>query len=97
MVDGRFGFVGRDGREAVSAIQKAIREPKIAIAIANVTPLEIRSLHTSSARHPCRASPKGGKAVLYVAIADNKPESNLTRCENGGRNLAAHGGGRVRS
>src|SRR5712672_3378806 len=37
VVDGRFGFVGSDGREAVSAIQKAIREPKIAIAIANVT------------------------------------------------------------
>ena len=37
VVDGRFGFVGSDGREAVSAIQKAIREPKIAIAIAIVT------------------------------------------------------------
>ena len=35
VVDGRFGFVGSDGREAVSAIQKAIREPKIAIATAN--------------------------------------------------------------
>ena len=36
VVDGRFGFVGSDGREAVSAIQKAIREPKVAIAIAKV-------------------------------------------------------------
>src|SRR5580700_6234376 len=35
VVDGRFGFVGSDGREAVSTIQKAIRDPKIAIA--NVT------------------------------------------------------------
>ena len=84
VVDGRFGFVGSDGREAVSAIQKAIREPKIAIA--NVT-------HAGNdvAAHidlPGSAqSSKGGKAVLYVAIADGKAESHVTRGENGGRNL----------
>ena len=36
VVDGRFGFVGSDGREASSAIQKAIRERKIPIEISNV-------------------------------------------------------------
>src|SRR5271155_434667 len=30
VVDGRFGLVGSDASEAASAIQKAIREPKIA-------------------------------------------------------------------
>ena len=86
VVDGRFGFVGSDGREAVSAIQQAIREPKIAIAIANVT----RSANQVAAHIELPAStqnPKGGKAVLYVAIADNKAESHVTRGENGGRNL----------
>jgi hypothetical protein len=86
VVDGRFGFVGSDGREAVSAIQKAIREPKIAIAIANVT----RAGNQVAAHIELAASaqsPKGEKAVLYVAIADNKAESHVARGENGGRNL----------
>src|SRR5580700_1978945 len=86
VVDGRFGFVGSDGREAVSTIQKAIRDPKIAISIANVT----RAGNQVSAHIELPASaqsPKGGKAVLYVAIADSKAESHVTRGENGGRNL----------
>src|ERR1700688_1603570 len=33
VVDGRFGLVGSNGREASSAIQKAIREKKIPIGI----------------------------------------------------------------
>ena len=33
VVDGRYGFVGSDGREASSAIHSAIRERKIPIAI----------------------------------------------------------------
>src|SRR5579862_6680252 len=37
VVDGRFGLVGSDGRGASSAIQKAIREPKIPIAISSVS------------------------------------------------------------
>ena len=81
-----FGFVGSDGREAVSAIQKTIREPKIAIAIANVT----RAGNQVSAQIELPASapgPKGAKAVLYVALADSKAESHVTRGENGGRNL----------
>jgi len=37
VVDGQFGFVGSDGRKASSAIQEAMREPKIPIAMSNVT------------------------------------------------------------
>src|SRR5277367_5702608 len=36
VVDGRYGFVGSDGREASAAIQKAIREPKIPIVISSL-------------------------------------------------------------
>src|SRR5271168_4403948 len=36
VVDGRYAFVGSNGREASSAIQKAIREKKIPIEISNV-------------------------------------------------------------
>src|SRR5579871_114265 len=36
VVDGRFGLVGSDGREASSAIQRVLREPKVPIVISNV-------------------------------------------------------------
>ena len=94
VVDGRFGFVGSDEREAASAIKKAIREPRIAIAISNIA----RDGNQVAAHIEWPASAqnaKGGKAVLYVAIADNKAESHVTRGENGGRNLAHVGVARV--
>ncbi len=94
VVDGRFGFVGSNAREAGSAIQKAIREQKIAIAISNVA----RNGNQISAHIELPASPqsnKGTKAVLYVAITDNRAESQVSRGENAGRSLAHVGVTRV--
>src|SRR5229473_4444260 len=87
VVDGRFGFVGSDGREASSAIQKAIREQKIPIAISNasrdgnqvVAHIEVPAADQSL---------KGGRGILYVALADNRAESHVARGENAGRSLA---------
>jgi len=86
VVDGRFGFVGSDGREASSAIQKAIREQKIPIEISNVS----RDGNQVTAHIELHAdqSFKGGRAVLYVAIADNRAESHVAHGENAGRSLA---------
>jgi hypothetical protein len=86
VVDGRFGFVGSDGREASSAIQKAIRERKIPIEISNVA----RNGNQVTAHIQLHAdqSFRGGRAVLYVAIADNRVESRVARGENAGRSLA---------
>ena len=86
VVDGRFGFVGSDGREASSAIQKAIREQKIPIEISNVA----RDGNQVTAHIQLHAdqSFRGGRAVLYVAIADNRAESRVARGENAGRSLA---------
>ena len=86
VVDGRFGFVGSDGPEAVSAIEKAIREPKISVTIGHVT--RAGNQVAAHIELPASAqSPKRGKAVLYVAIADTKVESHVTRGENGGHTL----------
>jgi hypothetical protein len=94
VVDGRFGFLGSDGHEAVTAIQKAIREPKIEIAISKIA----RNGNQVAAHiemPPSGHNPKGGKAILYVVIADNRAESHVARGENGGRTLVHVGVARV--
>jgi len=86
VVDGRFGLVGSNGREASSAIQKAIREKKIPIEISNVS----RDGNQVTAHIELHGdqSFKSARAVLYVAIADNRAESHVARGENAGRSLA---------
>src|SRR5579863_7858053 len=75
VVDGRFGCVGSDGREASSAIQKAIRERKIPIEISNVS--RDGNQVTAHIELPADQSFKGGRAILFVAIADNWAESRV--------------------
>jgi hypothetical protein len=86
VVDGRYGFVGSDSRAAASAIQKAIREPKVPITITNA----VRKGNELSARIELPPDPSlsSVKAILYVAIADSRQESHVARGENGGRTLA---------
>jgi len=87
IVDGRFRFVGSDEGEASSAIQKAIREPKVPISISNVARdgQEVRAhLELPAADQGFR----GKRVVLYLAIADNRAESHVARGENAGRALA---------
>jgi hypothetical protein len=86
VVDGRYGIVGSDSREVANAIQKAIREPKIPIAISKVS----RDGNQVTARIELHAGQnfKGGRGMLFVAIADNREESQVARGENAGRSLA---------
>jgi hypothetical protein len=94
VVDGRFGFVGSDGHKASSAIQEAMREPKIPIAMSNVT--RDGNQATVHIEVPATDSgPKSGRGVLYVALADNRAESQVARGENAGRSLAHVGVARV--
>jgi hypothetical protein len=79
--------VGSDGHKAASAIQEAVREPKIPIAISNVSRdgnqvtahIELPAVYQSF---------KGGRGILYIALADNRAESQVARGENAGRSLA---------
>jgi hypothetical protein len=86
VVDGRYGIVGSDGREVAGAIQKAIREPKIPLAISKVS--RDGDQVTAHIEWHAGQNPKGGRAVLIVAIADNREESQVARGENAGRSLA---------
>lgn len=87
VVDGQFGFVGSDRREAVAAIQKTILERKLPLAISNV----LRDGRQIRARIELASADDGGRsgqAILYVAVADNRKESQVSRGENAGQTLA---------
>jgi hypothetical protein len=94
VVDGRFGFVGSNRNEAASAIQEAIRDLKIPIAISNAS--RDRNQVTVHAEVPrARQSLNGGRGILYMALADNRVESHVVRGENAGRALIHVGVTRV--
>jgi hypothetical protein len=86
VVDGRYGFVGSDGREASAAIRKAVRERKIPIAISNVA--RDGNHITARIELPADENFRGARGILYVALADSRQESHVARGENGGRTLA---------
>ena len=86
VVDGRLQFVGSDGHEAKAAIEKESHEQKRAIAISNV--VRAGSQVMAHIEVPATQMSGGPAAVLYVALADNKAESQVARGENAGRALA---------
>jgi len=85
VVDGRFGLVGSDGREASSAIQRVLREPKVPIVISNVS--RNGNQVRAQIQLPADAGTGSGRGILYVAVADTHAESHVMRGENGGRVL----------
>ena len=86
VVDGRFALVGSNSREANAAIQKAAREPKVAMALSNA----IRDGKELKAHIDVAGAVNAKKrsAVLYVVIADDRAESHVARGENAGRSLS---------
>lgn len=48
VVDGRYGLIGSDGKEASAAIQRAIRERKVPMATRVLRGMEIMSLRGSN-------------------------------------------------
>jgi hypothetical protein len=86
VVDGRYGFVGSDGRELSTAVQRASREQKISIRISNVARTENQV--SATVELPEDQNFKGTRGILYVALADNRRESRVVRGENAGRSLA---------
>lgn len=85
-MDGRFGLVGSDARQATAAIQRSIRERKAPITVSHAA----RNGNEVIARVELAAADqsfKGTRSVLYVALAENRAESHVSRGENAGRLL----------
>ncbi|MEO5923824.1 MAG: DUF1223 domain-containing protein [Bryobacteraceae bacterium] len=86
VVDGHFGVVGSDTRAASSAIQRAKKDRKIPIAISNA----VRDGNRITAHVEIPAGEPGNRnstPVLFVAIADDRAETQVSRGENAGRTL----------
>ena len=82
-IDGRFGLVGSDARAVNSAIRKALREPKIGIRVTQA------KRNGNQVKANVELPPAAGQSgVLYVALADSRAESHVSRGENSGRVLS---------
>lgn len=84
VVDGRVGLVGSDAKGTAAAIQKVLREPKLPMSLSQVA----RQGSSISAKLELAPAARTGSAILYVALADNRAESQVSRGENSGRRLA---------
>jgi hypothetical protein len=87
VVDGRVQFVGGDGRQVASAIEKELQEQKVMIGISNVARNGNQvTLHVELPAPQPQINAR--TAILYVALADNKVKSQVARGENAGLALA---------
>jgi hypothetical protein len=83
IVDGQAQMVGSDSRGALSAVQQALKAPKIPITIAGAERLE----NQVSARIAVSAAAKK-RLRLWVALVEEQADSQVTRGENAGRSLS---------
>jgi hypothetical protein len=87
VVDGSAEFVGNNPNLASAALQRALSQPKIPIRITGIT---LDTPHYLRARVEADALPDTSeirKAEVYLAVALNRAESQVSRGENGGRHL----------
>jgi hypothetical protein len=88
VVDGAAEFTGSDSRQASAAIGKAGHLQKIPIRVASLSLKmpDTLSLHVEA--DPLAASSGQKNGEVYVAVALNRAESEVSGGENGGRHLS---------
>jgi len=86
VVDGHIEFVGSDERRATQAIESATKVRKIPVSIASsLSDEKTITLHIEAGALPSSGGPES--AGVFLAIADNADESQVSRGENAGRTL----------
>jgi hypothetical protein len=84
VIDGQKETVGGNAVEIRNDVEAVTRGQKIAVTLSNAVQAGNRiQFHVSSADLPASAGP----ATVYVALAENKVQSNVSGGENGGRSL----------
>jgi hypothetical protein len=86
VVDGHIEFVGSDERRATQAIESATKMRKIPVSISSsLSDEKTITLHIEAGALPSLGGPES--AGVFLAIADNADESQVSRGENAGRTL----------
>jgi len=86
VVDGQFELVGSDERQAAQAIENATKVRKTPVSISSsLSDEKTITLHIEAG--PLRSSVTAESASVFLAIADNTDESQVSRGENAGRTL----------
>ena len=81
VVDGATEFVGSDAALARSALQKAQAKEKLAVRFSSI------SIDKGELRAHIETDAASGKGEVFLALALNRAESDVSRGENSGRHL----------
>jgi hypothetical protein len=88
VVDGTREFVGSDSGQAEKAFRKALSVRKIAIHLSSISADASNTLRAHIETGTLEASFGPREADVYVAVALNRAESQVSRGENAGHRLA---------
>jgi hypothetical protein len=86
VIDGRFEFVGSDGRRASQAIKEAAMAPKAPVRISLGESNE-KAVTVQIEAGPLPSAPRRRPAGVFLAVADNSDQSQVSWGENAGRRL----------
>ena len=87
VVDGTTEFVGSNWRSADKALGTALNTPKIPVHVSSITLDQPNILRAHVETEAVPDSFGSGEAEVYVAVALNHAESQVSHGENGGRRL----------
>jgi hypothetical protein len=87
VIDGHFELVGSDERGAIQAIENAAKIMKVSLALSAIRFESNNKLSLHVESDPLGPSVPTHTAGLFLAIADDSDESQVSRGENAGRTL----------
>jgi hypothetical protein len=88
VVDGNAQFVGSDSGKATRAFTRAISRPKLSVVLSHVNVDAAHMLHGHIEVGKLEPSYASAEAQVYIAIALNRAESQVSAGENAGRRLS---------
>ena len=86
VVDGVSEFVGGDPEKAEKAFAKAVGGSKVTVRLSSIV-ADSKQLHAHLEVGPLDATPSSKEREVYVAVALNRAESQVSGGENSGRKL----------